>query len=86
MGTLYKNKKNNLIYEVVDEVINCTNDRDGQRMHLYKPANKNLLFVREKKEFHEKFEEINRRLPEPEMTEGVDPLTVFRELASRQQG
>ena len=59
MKALFKNKKNNLIYEIVDEVINCTNDRDGQRMYLYKPANKNLLFVRDIKEFHEKFEKID---------------------------
>jgi hypothetical protein len=47
----------NIIYS--DHFIkNCTNEQDGQRMIMYKKINdySNLLFVREEKEFKEKFE------------------------------
>lgn len=49
--------------------------------------------IEEKTNIIPTFAEINKivdplicdeKMPEPEMTEGVDPLTVFRELASRQ--
>ena len=54
----YKNIKNGNTYEVIrDDVINCTNAIDGQIMVLYKSEKSpDLLFVREKTEFLQKFE------------------------------
>lgn len=51
----YRNKKNGKIYIVLGEVIDCTNERDGTLCILYTDEKK--VFVREKKEFLEKFEE-----------------------------
>jgi len=81
MEELYKNKKNGLPYVIVDEVINCTNDQDGQKMYLYRPANKNLLFVREKNEFHEKFEKFVVR--GPKMSEGEDVKDVLQRICKK---
>jgi hypothetical protein len=50
----YVNIKNKKIYVVCDYIcINTTNDNDGQTMVLY--TNGQTLFVRERKEFDEKF-------------------------------
>ena len=48
------------IYEMLrDDVINCTNANDDQIMVMYKRADlPDLIFVREKSEFYQKFEEI----------------------------
>lgn len=56
----YRNIKNGNTYEVIrDDVINCTNANDGQIMVLYKSQKSpELLFVREKSEFLQKFEAI----------------------------
>ena len=56
----FKNIKNGNIYEVIrEDVINCTNANDGQTMVLYKSEKSpDLLFVREKSEFLQKFELI----------------------------
>lgn len=56
----YKNIKNGNIYEVIrDDVINCTNANDDQIMVLYKSEeHPDLIFVREKNEFHIKFTPI----------------------------
>ena len=54
----YKNKKNGKIYTVTGEVLNCTNEQDGQEMFMYKVDDCNLTFVRSKEEFNQKFEEI----------------------------
>ena len=47
-------------YEMLrDDVKNCTNANDNQIMVLYKrPDFPDLIFVREKNEFYEKFKEI----------------------------
>lgn len=50
---LYQNKKNKHIYTKLANVINCTNAQDGQNMVLY--IRDGMLFVREEKEFNEKF-------------------------------
>jgi hypothetical protein len=56
-SNLYKNKKNQKIYQVISEVINCTNSNEGELMILYSEVtNKDKLFVRTKAEFLEKFE------------------------------
>lgn len=52
----YRNKKSGEIYIVLGEVIDCTNERDGTICILYNDGKK--LFVREKKEFLEKFEKV----------------------------
>lgn len=54
----YRNKKNGKIYTVTGEVLNCTNEQDGQEMFMYKVDDCNLTFVRSKEEFNQKFEEI----------------------------
>ncbi len=56
----YRNIKNGNTYEVIrDDVLNCTNVNDGQIMVLYKSQKSpELLFVREKTEFLQKFELI----------------------------
>lgn len=60
---MYRHKKSDNIYDIVfEEVINATNLSDGQVMVMYRGKKRNSdeigLFVREKNEFLEKFEEI----------------------------
>jgi len=53
----FRNKSNGKKYFVIDfKVINKTNRDDGKEMVLYS-AGEGELFVRNKKEFFEKFEE-----------------------------
>lgn len=52
----YRNKKNGKTYIALGEVIDCTNERDGTLCILCTDEKK--VFVREKKEFLEKFEVI----------------------------
>lgn len=56
----YRNIKNGNIYEVIrDNVINCTNANDDQKMVLYKSIeHPEMLFVREINEFKAKFKEV----------------------------
>lgn len=56
----FKHLKTGNTYEMVrDDVINCTNANDHQIMVLYKrPEYPELIFVREKEEFYEKFSPI----------------------------
>lgn len=56
----YKHLKTGDTYEMVrDDVINCTNANDHQTMVLYKrDGYPDLIFVREKNEFLQKFEAI----------------------------
>ena len=56
----FRHLKTGDIYEMVrDDVINCTNVNDHQIMVLYKrPEYPELIFVREKTEFYEKFKSI----------------------------
>lgn len=57
----YRHKKTGKLYQVADtmgflKVINTTNAQDGQEMVMYlDPKKPNKIFVREKKEFEEKF-------------------------------
>lgn len=52
-------KTGNIYYLVRDDVINCTNANSEQKMVLYrKSGESNLIFVREKEEFFQKFEEM----------------------------
>lgn len=56
----YKHLKTGDTYEMVrDDVINCANANDHQTMVLYKrDGYPDLIFVREKNEFLQKFEAI----------------------------
>lgn len=60
MTTKFKHLKTGDTYEMVrDDVINCTNANDHQTMVLYKRDGfPDLIFVREKEEFYQKFQEI----------------------------
>jgi len=58
----YKHLKTGNIYVAFGEVLNSTNEQDGQKMILYYRDGKNdisdLVFVREIGEFHSKFERV----------------------------
>ncbi len=60
MEIKYKHlKTGNIYYLLRDDVINCTNANDHQTMVLYKrDGYPDLIFVREKEEFFEKFEKV----------------------------
>ena len=60
MAKKFKHLKTGNTYEMIrDDVKNCTNASDGQTMVLYKRDGfPDLIFVREKEEFYQKFEEI----------------------------
>ena len=60
MTTKFKHLKTGNTYEMIrDDVKNCTNANDGQTRVLYKRDGfPDLIFVREKEEFYQKFEEI----------------------------
>lgn len=60
VSKLFKHLKTGNIYEMLrDDVINCTNANDDQIMVMYKREDlPDLIFVREKSEFYQKFEEI----------------------------
>jgi len=53
----YKNIKTSHVYLFLGEVINATNKNDGQKMILYDDR-KGTYYVRETKEFYEKFEKF----------------------------
>ncbi len=55
MDSIYKNRKTGEFYIYDKEVINATNENDGQVMILYSAMKTGQTFVREKKEFFEKF-------------------------------
>ncbi|XDD48585.1 hypothetical protein AB3N60_19285 (plasmid) [Leptospira sp. WS39.C2] len=57
---LFRHKKTGNLYLVIEDVKNCTNANDGQRMFYYCEYGKEnpLKFVREKSEFLEKFEPV----------------------------
>lgn len=61
---LWKNNKNSKLYEVLNyNVLNCTNEQDGQNMYLYRVFSEQVLdsegnerlFVRSGEEFKIKF-------------------------------
>ena len=60
MTTKFRHLKTGDTYEMIsDDVINCTNANDHQTMVLYKrDGYPDLIFVREKQEFYEKFQKI----------------------------
>ena len=60
---LYRNKKKGTLYKLIGTAINCTNAQDGQIMLIYEPyeqKEEHLVFVRERNEFYEKFELVDK--------------------------
>ncbi|MEG0069016.1 hypothetical protein [Cetobacterium sp.] len=64
---LWKNNKNAKLYQVINyNILNCTNEQDGQNMYLYRVFSdkvldkngKEMLFVRSEEEFKLKFTKI----------------------------
>ncbi len=56
---LFRNKKNGNLYFSLDTITNATNAQDDQEMILYRPAESERLFCREREEFHQKFDPVN---------------------------
>lgn len=65
---LWKNNKNGKFYEVLNyNILNCTNEQDGQKMYLYRVFSEKvldsdgneMLFVRSEDEFKLKFTKEN---------------------------
>jgi hypothetical protein len=60
MDQLYRNKKKQSLYRVLHHAIDCTNERDGTKVVVYTNVEgEPLVFVREEKEFQEKFERVD---------------------------
>lgn len=64
---LWKNNKNSKLYQVINyNILNCTNEQDGQNMYLYRVFSekvldengREMLFVRSEEEFKFKFTKI----------------------------
>lgn len=59
MKQLYRNIKKDTIYRILYEAIDCTNSRDGLDVVVYSSMDNPFnVYVRDKKEFLEKFEEV----------------------------
>lgn len=58
--TKYRHKKTGNIYLVFASAVDCTNSRDGTIVIVYRPAvtGNEHLYVREEREFYEKFEKV----------------------------
>lgn len=55
-NSLWINNKNKKNYTVIQEALDCTNQRDGLVVVVYRSyENPEMLFVREKEEFLQKF-------------------------------
>lgn len=56
---LFKNNKKGDIYYLLEEAIDCTNERDGEVVVVYRLRNREgPIFVRNKEEFLTKFTEV----------------------------
>ncbi|MGL6065723.1 MAG: hypothetical protein ACRC0R_01500 [Cetobacterium sp.] len=64
---LWKNNKNGKLYEVLNyNILNCTNEQDGEVMYLYRVFSetvldsngKEMIFVRSEDEFKIKFTKL----------------------------
>ncbi|MGL5000991.1 MAG: hypothetical protein ACRC6J_04640 [Cetobacterium sp.] len=64
---LWKNNKNGKLYEVLNyNILNCTNEQDGEIMYLYRVFSetvldsngKEMIFVRSEDEFKIKFTKL----------------------------
>lgn len=66
---LWRNKKNQKLYQVLNyNILNCTNEQDGQKMYLYRVFSEKVLdeqgeerlFVRSEEEFKIKFDRVDK--------------------------
>lgn len=72
--TKWKNIKTEGYYALLAHGIDCTNARDGLPVVVYSPENNpHMIFVREEKEFYQKFE------PAGEVKPGHEPWNKKRE-------
>ena len=56
---IFRNKKNNNLYEVLNTLPDYTNSREGQWAVIYQQIdNPHVMGIREEQEFHQKFEEV----------------------------
>lgn len=56
---LWRNNKNQNIYKVIYHALDCTNSRDGAKVIVYSPIDKqDQVFVRDEAEFKVKFTKI----------------------------
>jgi hypothetical protein len=62
-GAWFRNNKTGSVYRVLDKATDATNATDGRSMVIYKPArpvaDSRPLYVREEKEFLEKFTQLH---------------------------
>jgi hypothetical protein len=56
VNNTYRNKKNGKLYYKLGIAIDATNSRDGEKVIIYSDMSK--VYVREEKEFHEKFDKM----------------------------
>ena len=57
---IWRNNKNQNLYKVLHQAIDCTNSRDGLKVMVYTPLEKlGEVFVRDKSEFLMKFTQVN---------------------------
>ncbi len=56
-GFIVSNNKTGKYYAILHNAIDCTNERDGLDVVVYKDTN-HQIFVREKEEFWQKFTKI----------------------------
>ena len=55
---LFRNNKTKALYNVISTAVDCTNSRDGLDVIIYQEVyNPLVVYVREMKEFYEKFTE-----------------------------
>ena len=55
MKKVMNNKNKNIYFIINEDIINCTNSQDGQKMVLYSTIDFKMFFVREINEFNNKF-------------------------------
>ncbi len=60
MRILVRSQKSNTLYTVIGEAIDCTNGREHIVMILYQREGVDKVFARDRDEFWEKFEEVDR--------------------------
>ena len=59
---IYRHKKTGTLYQLIAHAIDCTNNRDGTEVVVYAKHGTDIdnhVFVRDRKEFEEKFHAEN---------------------------
>lgn len=60
MRLTVRHLKTNRLYTVIGEAVNCTNGREHEVFVLYISDSNTKVFARDRNEFWEKFEEVDR--------------------------